>query len=80
MLRLCLDLGKFGGKKKFGESYFFSCVWFRENHREKNTEESLVKKLLETGNKIFLVKLWEKFEENSQPSPAMCCLDGIKMI
>ena len=26
-------------KEKIWKSYFFSCVWFRENHKEKNMEE-----------------------------------------
>lgn len=34
-LRLRVDLGKFGGKKKIYESYFFFSVWFRENHKGK---------------------------------------------
>jgi len=27
-------------KQQFGKVIFVSCVWFKENHKEKNMEES----------------------------------------
>ena len=39
-----------------------------------------MKKLLETSDKIILIKLWGKFEENSQHFPTSHCLDNINMI
>ena len=54
-LRLRLDLGKIGGKKKKnGKITFFG---FRKTNKEKNMKESYVEKLLETSDKIFLIKL-----------------------
>ena len=35
---------------------------------------------LETNDKIFPIKLWWKFEENSQPSPTPHSLDDINII
>ena len=43
-----------------------------------------MKKLLETTNNIFLIKLWWKFgkvfQKNSQPPPTSHCSDDINMI
>ena len=39
-----------------------------------------MEKLLETSDKIFLMKLWGKFEENSQSFWTLHCLDNINMI
>jgi len=52
-----LDLGKFGEKKKNLKSYFFLVFGLEKITKKKSMEESLVEKLLETSNKIFLIKL-----------------------
>ena len=58
-----LDLKKFGKKKKFEKVTFFSGVQFRENKKEKaygkkrHMDKYYAKKLLETSDKILLIKL-----------------------
>jgi len=44
-------------RKKIRIIIFFSYFWFRENHKEKNMGKNWVEKLLETSDKIFLIKL-----------------------
>jgi len=87
LLAICNELTFEGSRDRYSEererewwSRRMRGVWSRENHKEKNMKESYVKKLLETSNKIFLIKLWGKFEENSQLPPTSHCLDDINMI
>ena len=45
-LRLRLNLEKFDEKKKIWESYFFSCIWFKENHKGKKYRGKLGEKIV----------------------------------
>ena len=54
---LCLDHEKFDGKEKILKSYFFLAFGLEKITKKKIMEESLVEKLLETSDKIFLIKL-----------------------
>ena len=51
---MCLDLGKWEGKKKNLESNFFFIVWFEESQKERNREEKYKENLSCYEENFFL--------------------------
>ena len=73
-------LWKIWWKEKNLGNFSFLGAWFREKYKRKKW----VEKLLETGDTIFLIKLWGKFgksfQKNFRLPPISYWLDDINMI